>query len=858
MLRIFWQIIFLLPLYVNAQQKPVIPDSLFSTYYHQRVTHFKSLPQSNGDIIFLGNSITDGGEWQELFDDLSVKNRGISGDVSAGVIHRIDEVVSRKPAKVFLMIGTNDLARGISADSLVNNILWIARYLKDQTPSTRLYVQSILPVNDAFRKFTGHTSKGQVILNVNATLRSHAATHAYTYVDLHTFFSNTSGKFDSKYTNDGLHLTGDGYMLWKHLIYPFVYDLQPKSSLIPLPQKLTWLVGTFPLYQCKTILINDPSLLKEAQRLQSKLAGGKSIEIKKEPTGNELTIELSLEKVASEQFPEESYHLQVTPGKVKLSANTEHGIFNGIQTFLQLARDGVMIDACDITDWPAFAWRGYMIDVGRNFQSVGLLKQQIEAMAHVKLNIFHLHLTEDIAWRVESKRYPQLTAPEHMLRDKGEYYTEAELKELIRFCKERYITLVPEIDMPGHSAAFTRAMKTDMQSEEGLKIVKNILKEFCSTYDVPYLHIDADEVKITNKEFVPEVTAYIESLGKKVIGWEPGGNFSESTVRQLWMDDRGALSDAKNIQYIDSRHLYLNHMDPLESVVTIFNRKIGNHERGNASILGGTICMWHDRAIANEDDVQKMNPVYPAMLTFGERSWRGGGIDGWVANVGNPGSAQAEAFKEFENRLLDHKQTYFSKKPFPYAKQGNTVWKFFGPYTNAGDLSKTFAPEDSKFDRDKAKAAFEIVGGTIVLRHWWHPLIKGAIEKPEENTTWYATTKIWSDEDTIGDFWIGFNNISRSPATDSPPANEWNTKQSKLWVNGNLIAPPNWKRSSQKEGNSEIPLIDEGYEYRQPSKIQLKKGWNTVLVKLPIGSFKGKDWHNPEKWMFTFVQVTVH
>jgi hexosaminidase len=117
---------------------------------------------------------------------------------------------------------------------------------------------------------------------------------------------------------------------------------------------------------------------------------------------------------------------------------------------------------------------GYMIDVGRNFQSVGLLKQQIEAMAHVKLNIFHLHLTEDIAWRVESKRYPQLTAPEHMLRDKGEYYAEAELKELIRFCKERYITLVPEIDMPGHSAAFTRAMKTDMQSEEGLKIVKNI------------------------------------------------------------------------------------------------------------------------------------------------------------------------------------------------------------------------------------------------------------------------------------------------------------------------------------------------------------------------------------------------
>lgn len=834
--------------------KPSLPDSLFSTYYHQRVTHFKSLPQSKGDIIFLGNSITDGGEWQELFDDLSVKNRGISGDVSAGVIHRIEEIVNRKPAKVFLLIGTNDLARGISADSLIKNIMWISTYLKQQSPATKFFVQSILPVNDAFGKFTGHTSKGQVILTVNATLRNQAATHSYTFIDLHTSFSNAAGKLNPTYTNDGLHLTGDGYMLWKHLIFPFVYDLQPKASIIPLPQQITWKEGHFPMYRCNTIVAKDTILLKEAKRLQSALAArGESVNIKTTP-GNDPYIELSFEKINSTQFPEEAYRLQVTPDKIKLTANTQHGIFNGIQTLLQLWRDGAMIDACEITDWPAFAWRGYMIDVGRNFQSVDLLKQQIDVIARTKLNIFHLHLTEDIAWRIESKLYPQLTSPETMLRDKGEYYTEQELKELIRYCKDRYITLVPEIDMPGHSAAFARAMKTDMQSEEGLKIVKNILKEFCSTYDVPYLHIGADEVKITNQSFVPEVTAYIESLGKKVIGWEPGGNFSESTIRQLWMDDRGALSDAKRIQYIDSRHLYLNHMDPLESVVTIFNRRIGNHERGNASILGGTICMWHDRAIANEDDVQKMNPVYPAMLTFGERSWRGGGMDGWVANVGSPGSAQTETFKEFENRLMDHRQLYFQLKPFPYDRQSTATWKFFGPYLNEGNLAKKFKPEEAGFNPEKTKPTFEVVGATIVLRHWWHPLIKGAIEKPDENTTWYATTSIWSDEETTGYFWIGFNNISRSPATDSPPANAWDNKQSAIWVNGKIIDPPNWKRGGQK-GNSEIPLIDEGYEYRQPTKISLHKGWNTVLVKLPVAGFKGKDWHNPVKWMVTLVRV---
>ena len=117
-------------------QRPALADSLFSTYYHQRVTLFKSLPQTAGDIVFIGNSITDGGEWSELFNDLRIKNRGISADVSAGIIYRIDEVVQRKPEKVFLMIGTNDLSRNVKPDSLLKNIFWITNYLRQQTPST--------------------------------------------------------------------------------------------------------------------------------------------------------------------------------------------------------------------------------------------------------------------------------------------------------------------------------------------------------------------------------------------------------------------------------------------------------------------------------------------------------------------------------------------------------------------------------------------------------------------------------------------------------------------------------------------------------------------------------------------------
>jgi hypothetical protein len=103
-------------------------------------------------------------------------------------------------------------------------------------------------------------------------------------------------------------------------------------------------------------------------------------------------------------------------------------------------------------------------------------------------------------------------------------------------------------------------------------------------------------------------------------------------------------------------------------------------------------------------------------------------------------------------------------------------------------------------------------------------------------------------------FGLGFNNISRSPATDSPPPDAWDNKNSEVWVNGKLIVPPKWKHAGMK-GNSEWPLTDEGYEYRKPTKIYLQKGWNHILIKAPIASFKGKDWQNPVKWMFTFVEL---
>jgi lysophospholipase L1-like esterase len=190
-----------------------------STYYYQKRSHFESLPDTPNEIIFLGNSITDGCNWSELFNNPNVKNRGISGDITQGVLDRLDEVTSSYPMKIFIMIGVNDLARGYTVDQVVNNQKEIVARILESSPETKIYLQSILPVNDNFRKFSNHIGKGDSIQMVNDQLSRIASDlESVEYIDLHTSFLDTSGKLDSTYTNDGLHLTAEGYKRWKSVI----------------------------------------------------------------------------------------------------------------------------------------------------------------------------------------------------------------------------------------------------------------------------------------------------------------------------------------------------------------------------------------------------------------------------------------------------------------------------------------------------------------------------------------------------------------------------------------------------------------------------------------------------------------
>jgi lysophospholipase L1-like esterase len=249
--------------YVDAQEKKIIfPDSIFSTYYHQRVSHFKTLPHSASDIIFLGNSITDGAEWSEIFENTLVKNRGISGDVSAGIINRLDEVLTVPPAKIFLLIGINDLARNISIDSLWSNYKYIINEIKSRSNYTKVYIQSILPVTDLYNKFSGHTSKNNLIVQFNSLLNNHQKEYGYTFIDLYSKFCDRNGKLNSTLTNDGLHLKGEGYVLWKHLLFPYVNNEEITVPLLPYPKNIAWNNCLFPLYKIDTLFITDQAISK--------------------------------------------------------------------------------------------------------------------------------------------------------------------------------------------------------------------------------------------------------------------------------------------------------------------------------------------------------------------------------------------------------------------------------------------------------------------------------------------------------------------------------------------------------------------------------------------------------------------
>lgn len=197
----------------------------YNEFYYQRSTLFELLPIEPTDIVFLGDSQTNGCEWAELLGNPNVKNRGISSDVIQGFADRVEPIIAGKPSKIFILGGVNDISHDITPDSIVTAMRSLVRKIKSGTPSTRIYLQSLLPIDNSFHRYKAMTGKEQVIVETNRGLRAMAAEEGITWIDLYSLMADPdTGVMKKGLTNDGLHLLGAGYVIWRDAVLPYVKE----------------------------------------------------------------------------------------------------------------------------------------------------------------------------------------------------------------------------------------------------------------------------------------------------------------------------------------------------------------------------------------------------------------------------------------------------------------------------------------------------------------------------------------------------------------------------------------------------------------------------------------------------------
>jgi hexosaminidase len=396
------------------------------------------------------------------------------------------------------------------------------------------------------------------------------------------------------------------------------------------------------------------------------------------------------------ELGEEGYSLQVSPQEVRLAGNTPQGLFYGVQTIKQLltfeADAQWSLPCLSIEDRPRFLWRGMLLDCGRHFLSKEFIKRAIDLLAAYKMNRFHWHLTEDQGWRVEIKKYPRLTeVGAWRLTDDGEryggYYTQEDIREVVAYAASRFVMVVPEIEMPGHSTAALAAYPDlsctggpfEVQTlwgtcqdvfcagnERTFLFLEDVLGEVLDLFPSPYIHIGGDEApkdrwmacprcrarlqveglkdgKELQSYFIKRIEKFLNSKGRRLIGWDEileGGLAPNATV-QSWRGFDGAVAAAKaghdtivsaedqayfnhDLRRINLRQVYAFH--PLPPGLTAAEA---------SHVLGGECCLW--TAYAPQETVD--GKVFPRLLAMAECLWS---------------DPQGRKFDEFRHRLQEH------------------------------------------------------------------------------------------------------------------------------------------------------------------------------------------------------------
>jgi lysophospholipase L1-like esterase len=198
-----------------AQNALPYDTSYTFAHYKVRRAFYEGLPNGKNEIVFLGNSITENGDWNELFKNKNIVNRGIGGDVCFGLLNRLDEVIASQPKSIFLMIGINDIGRNVPVDVIAAKVLEIIQRIHVKSPKTKLYLQSVLPINEAVIWYDYMKNKSKQIALLNKRLKGIAAAENIHYLDLYSRFADENGQLFPAYTADGIHLSAEGYLHWR-------------------------------------------------------------------------------------------------------------------------------------------------------------------------------------------------------------------------------------------------------------------------------------------------------------------------------------------------------------------------------------------------------------------------------------------------------------------------------------------------------------------------------------------------------------------------------------------------------------------------------------------------------------------
>ena len=389
---------------------------------------------------------------------------------------------------------------------------------------------------------------------------------------------------------------------------------------------------------------------------------------------------------------DEAYHLTVTPQQVRISASTGKGLFWGVQTLRQLLplekASHVEIPAVHIEDAPAYPWRGVMLDVSRHFYPVGFVEKQLDLLSYYKINTFHWHLTDDQGWRIQIRRYPKLTSVGAWRTESdgtryGGFYTQAQIREVVAYARARNITVIPEIEMPGHSVAAIAAYpelsctkkqvavttawgvhkNIDCVGDEGtFTFLENVLDEVLPLFPSKYVHIGGDETpkvawhdcascqalmhKLGLKDedglqsyFIRRIQRYLESKGKTLVGWDEilEGGADRHAIIEAW---RGADEQAKALangnRVVVAGPFYIDRALDSLTVQDVFRTDIANDSSPDdakadaaifaahrAQLLGGEAPLWSERA----NPYNAESKLYPRVLAFAENLWRGNAHD---------------------------------------------------------------------------------------------------------------------------------------------------------------------------------------------------------------------------------------